>query len=120
MYDELVTMECEDPVVLRVFVAEYYFLKGNFAKAAELFTALYKDPALPEVMQATVRNYLVIASRELRAREIEKLHFTITVAYGDGQKAVIDSEHIRDQIDLVGPLLEVLDFHAKKFHAAGG
>jgi len=121
MNDELKRIEREDPTVCGVFIAEYYFLKGDYKKAVDLFTALYEDPALSPTMKSTVRNYLVFASRALRAQDIEHLGFKITVDYNNGEQIVtIDKQNFPAQLHVVGPLLEVLDYYVKKHNMASG
>ena len=51
MNSELQTIERDDPTALKVFIAEYYFLKKDMEKAYELFAELFKDPALSPVMK---------------------------------------------------------------------
>ena len=119
MNSELQTIERDDPTALKVFIAEYYFLKKDMEKAYELFAELYKDPALSPVMKETVRGYLVTAGRELRKAEIKDINFKITAEYDfNGQKSisVITRETFSKEPKRVGDLVELLDFNLKQIH----
>lgn len=116
---ELERIERDDPTALKVFIAEYHFLKKDMEKAYELFAELYKDESLSPVMKETVRNYLVISGRELRKKEIEKIDFKITAEYDfNGQKSisVITRETFSKEPKRVGDLVELLDFNLKQIH----
>lgn len=113
---ELQLIANNDPTVLKVFVAEYYFYKKDLEKAYTLFADLFKDPDLSPVMKETVTNYLVVAGRELRKKEIEKIDFKITAEYSiDGQKSVvvINKDSFTNNQRQIGELLELLDFNLK-------
>ena len=117
MNSELQTIERDDPTALKVFIAEYYFLKKDMEKAYELFAELFKDPALSPVMKETVRGYLVTAGRELRKAEIKDINFKITAEYDfNGQKtiAVITRDSLSTEPKRVGDLVELLDFNLKR------
>ena len=121
MNSELQTIERDDPTALKVFVAEYYFLKKDTEKAYELFAELYKDPDISPVMKETVRQYLVAAGRELRKKEIKDINFKITAEYDfNGQKsiAVITKESFTKELKQVGDLVELLDFNLKQVQQA--
>jgi hypothetical protein len=110
-------IEKEDPTVLKVFIAEYYFLKKDIQKAFDLFTEAYATPGLSPVMKETVRNYLVIASRELRKKELEGIDFEIGYSFSN-EKETVDSKitkaTFKESIAGVGMLLEILDYYLKK------
>ena len=113
---ELERIERDDPTVLKVFIAEYYFYKKDMEKAYTLFAELYKDPDLSPVMKETVRNYLVVAGRELRKKEIEKINFKITAEYDfGGQKSmvVITRDSFPKYFKEASDLVELLDFNFK-------
>jgi hypothetical protein len=118
---ELERIEREDPTVLKVFVAEYLFLKKEMEKAYDLFTEAYQDPALSPVMKKTVETFLVTISRELRKKEIERVDFKITAEYDFGGLrkviAVITKDTFSENPKQVGDLLELLDFNLKKQQA---
>ena len=117
MNSELQTIERDDPTALKVFIAEYYFLKKDMEKAYELFAELFKDPTLSPVMKETVRGYLVTAGRELRKAEIKDINFKITAEYDfNGQKtiAVITRDSLSTEPKRVGDLVELLDFNLKR------
>ena len=117
MNSELQTIERDDPTALKVFIAEYYFLKKDMEKAYELFAGLFKDPTLSPVMKETVRGYLVTAGRELRKAEIKDINFKITAEYDfNGQKsiAVITRDSLSKEPKRVGDLVELLDFNLKR------
>jgi len=118
---DIQTIERNDPTALKVFVAEYYFLKKDAEKAYELFAELYKDPDISPVMKETVRQYLVAAGRELRKKEIKDINFKITAEYDfNGQKsiAVITKESFSKELKQVGDLVELLDFNLKQVQQA--
>ena len=118
---DIQTIERNDPTALKVFVAEYYFLKKDMEKAYELFAELFKDPALSSVMKETVRGYLVTAGRELRKAEIKDINFKITAEYDfNGQKSisVITKETFVKEPKRVGDLVELLDFNLKQVQQA--
>ncbi len=122
MNSELQTIERDDPTALKVFIAEYYFLKKDMEKAYTLFAELYKDPALSPVMKETVRGYLVTAGRELRKTEIKDINFKITAEYDfNGQKtiAVITRDSLSKEPKRVGDLVELLDFNLKQLQQQG-
>ena len=113
---ELERIERDDPTVLKVFIAEYHFYKKDMEKAYTLFAELYKDPDLSPVMKETVRNYLVVAGRELRKKEIEKINFKITAEYDfGGQKSmvVITRDSFPKYFKEASDLVELLDFNFK-------
>jgi len=113
---ELERIERDDPTVLKVFIAEYHFCKKDMEKAYTLFAELYKDPDLSPVMKETVRNYLVVAGRELRKKEIEKINFKITAEYDfGGQKSmvVITRDSFPKYFKEASDLVELLDFNFK-------
>jgi len=116
---ELQLIANNDPTVLKVFIAESYFYKKDLEKAYELFADLFKDPALSPIMKETVTNYLVIAGRELRKKEIEKITFKVTAEYdfeGSKSVSVITKETFSKDPKAVGDLVELLDFHLKEQH----
>lgn len=113
---ELQRIEKEDPTVLKIFVAEYYFYKSDMEKAYALFADLFKDPDLSPVMKETVTNYLVFAGRELRKKEIKDINFKITAEYDNGttkSTAVITKDTFSESLQLVGDLIELLHFNIK-------
>ena len=101
-----------DPTVLKVLIAEYYFLNKDLEKAKELFAEAYLNPDLSAIMRETVRNYLVVASRELRKKELIKLDFEIIFTVPD-KTVTITRETFHENIDNVGELLELLDYYLK-------
>ena len=101
-----------DPTVLKVLAAEYYFLNKDLEKAKEIFAEAYLDPDLSAIMKETVRNYLIVSSRELRKKELIKLDFNIQFTV-EGKTITITRETFRENIDNVGELLELLDYHLK-------
>jgi hypothetical protein len=115
---DLDRIEKEDPTVLKVLVAEYHFLKKDMQRAFDLFTEAYADQTLSPVMRETVRNYLVISSRELRKKEIEGIDFGVTVGLmlpdGSTDRIVFNRTNFKDNIKGVGMLLEILDYYLKK------
>ena len=116
---ELERIERDDPTVLKVFIAEYHFYKKDMEKAYTLFAELYKDPDISPVMKETVRNYLVIAGRELRKKEIEKINFKITAEYDFGASkgmVVITKDSFSKSFKEVSDLVELLDFNLKQMH----
>ena len=115
------TIEQEDPTALKVFVAEYHFLKKDMEKAFRLFSEAYADPGLSPVMKRTVRKYLVLAAREMRVREIDGMDFTISFNFrtqdGAEQHFVITRDTFNSQTQPIGMLLEVVDYFLKKDQA---
>lgn len=114
---ELERIERDDPTALKVFIAEYHFLKKDMEKAYALFSELINQPDLSPVMKKTVTDYLVFAGRELRKKEIKNLTFKISVEYDNGttkSSAVITKDTFSDNLPLVGDLIELLDFYIKE------
>lgn len=115
--DEITKIEANDPTVMKVFVAEYHFLKGDMETAHKVFSELYNDPGLSETMQATVRNYLLVAAKELRKKELENMTFEITFK-GFNDKGhfehVITNDTLVSQTVYVGKLLELFDYSLKR------
>jgi hypothetical protein len=117
--DEIRELETKDPTVLRVFVAEYAFMKGDMEKAYALFSEVFEDKGLSPVMRDTVRSYLVFASKKIREKEIDNIDFTISFSC-EGKEGVdyrhykITKATIQDQLTPVGMILEILDYYLKK------
>jgi hypothetical protein len=112
--NEIEIISQDDPTVLKIFIAEYYFLKKDLQKAFDLFTDIYSDPNLSPIMRETVRNYLVIANRELRKKEIDGIDFEITVDYKGRGTVIFGKESFSKHIAEVGTLLEILDYYLRQ------
>lgn len=116
--EQLRQLKEQDPVTLEVFIGEYHFLKGDMEKAYEVLSSVYENKDLNPILRETVRNYLVIASRELRKKAIDGMEFTISFeakeADGTEHRYVINKETFGSQTAPVGMLLEVLNYHLNK------
>ncbi len=122
MNEEILRIEKEDPTVLEVFIAEYYFLKKDMKKAYELFARLYENQSLSPVMKESVRNYLVVASKMLRSSEIENMNFSISFVCeqpGLKREYVITNSNFGEEPTAVGMLLEIIDYYLKKKKIGG-
>ena len=113
--EELKQLKDQDPVTLEVFIGEYHFLKGDMEKAYEVLSDIYENKDLNPILRETVRNYLVIASRELRKKAIDGMEFTVSFeakeADGTQHHYVIGKDTFASQTAAVGMLLEVLNYH---------
>jgi hypothetical protein len=121
--EEIRQLKEDDPLTLQVFLGEYYFLKKDLEKAYSLFSEAFEDPGLNPILRETVRNYLVVASRELRKKAIEGMEFTISFeakeADGTQHHYVIGKDTFNSQTAPVGMLLEVLNYHLNKLPKTG-